>query len=358
MQASQKFNHSIYGIFLLVAILLLNCSPLKKIASKEGRAVWIHSTMFSQDQQQAEAQISELLDKYASIGINNLFCFRAMPDQHKKGWDFLNVLLTRAHQRSIKVHPIFFPGYRIGTLEGEIKEHPEWLIHGRDGEIFPHLNLAHPDAREYVVRHISAALKYDIDGIHLDYIRFPVHQRFSYDAATCQAFKDEYGYSPLEVKNDIGSMIWCEWIKWNARQVTTLVRQIKHVIERSGKDIPLSAAVFPSHEAARIMIGQEWNRWAAMGIIDILCPMLYTNNLQLFRKYVKEAVAIADGNCLVYPGIAAKSSHNTNTPAGVAEQVKIAREQGADGVTFFSGYSLGDEFIEELGREVFRSRGD
>ena len=29
-------------------------------------------------------------------------------------------------------------------------------------------------------------------------------------------------------------MIWCEWIKWNAKQVTTLVREIKEIIDKSG----------------------------------------------------------------------------------------------------------------------------
>ena len=62
-------------------------------------------------------------------------------------------------------------------LEGKIKKHPEWLIRGIKGEMYPNLNIANPDARKYLVKKVSKALKYDIDGIHLDYIRFPVNQR-------------------------------------------------------------------------------------------------------------------------------------------------------------------------------------
>jgi len=36
--------------------------------------------------------------------------------------------------------------------------------------------LANPEAREYLKRQIIEALKYDIDGIHLDYVRFQVNQ--------------------------------------------------------------------------------------------------------------------------------------------------------------------------------------
>lgn len=75
--------------------------------------------------------------------------------------------------------------------------------------------------------------------------------------------------------------------------------------------------------------------------------------VHLFRRYVKSAVKAANGKCLVYPGIACRSSHNTNTPEGEVEEVKIARETGADGVGFFSGYSLTDEFITGLKSIVF-----
>ena len=81
--------------------------------------------------------------------------------------------------------------------------------------------------------------------------------------------------------------------------------------------------------------------------------MIYTNNLEVFREAVKDAVTTANGQCLVFPSIGVKSSHNTNTPDGVVESVRIAREEGADGIYFFSGYSLRDEFITEPKSTVF-----
>jgi len=107
-------------------------------------------------------------------------------------------------------------------------------------------------------------------------------------------------------------------------------------------------------EAAKILIGQDWKLWAKEGIVDIICPMQYTNNVDMFRRSVKEAVKATKGKCLVYPGIACHSSHNKNTPEGVVQEVKIAREEGADGVTFFSGTSLTDEFMKKLKSSVFK----
>jgi uncharacterized lipoprotein YddW (UPF0748 family) len=342
----------ITGVLFLILATIPVTSFSQTVQQKEGRAVWLHSTLFEDDEKEATLHLKELLNKYSEIGINNIFCFYTMMDQHQKKWDFLEILLEKAHKKGIKVHPIFCPGQRV-KLEGEIKEHPEWLIRGKKGEIYQNLNLANPEVREYLKKKVTKALKYDIDGIHLDYIRFQVNQGFSYDKATCEAFKNEFGYSPLDVHQDCGSMVWCEWIKWNAKQVTTLVREVKEIIDKSGKDIVLGVDVFPDAETAKVLIGQDWELWAKEGLVDIICPMQYTNDLNVFRKSVKRAVKATNGKCLIYPGIACHSSHNKNTPEGVVQEVKIAREEGADGVTFFSGTSLNDEFMDKLKSSVF-----
>ncbi|MEA1875388.1 MAG: family 10 glycosylhydrolase [Bacteroidota bacterium] len=340
-----------------VILFILTVIPFTLFAQPEppleGRAVWLHGSLFEDDEKEATLHMQELLDKYSEIGINTLFCYYTMMDQHNRKWDFLEVLLKEAHERNIKVHANFCPGGGI-KLEGEIKEHPEWLIRGIKGEIYTNLNLANPEAREYIKGKIKEALKYDIDGIHLDYIRFKINQGFSYDKASCEAFKKESGYSPFDGKFDSGSMIWCEWLRWNAEQVTILVREIKEIMDKSGKDVLLGVDVFSDGDAAKFLIGQDWKLWAEESLVDIICPMQYTNNADMFRRSVKRAVAVTKGKCLIYPGIACHSSHNTNTPEGVVQEVMIAREEGADGVTFFSGFSLTDEFMNKLKSSVFK----
>ena len=346
-------------MFVFIIVVLFICKGFtidlfsKTDKQKEGRAVWLHGSLFEDDEKEATQHLEELLDKYSEIGINTIFCYYTMMYQHNRKWDFLEVLIKEAHQRNIKVHSNFCPGGGV-KLEGEIKEHSEWLIRGKKGEIYLNLNLANPDVREYIKGQIKEALKYDIDGIHLDYIRFQINQGFSYDKATCEAFKKVSGYSPHDGKYDCGSMIWCEWIRWNAEQVTTLVREIKDIINKSGKNVVLGVDVFPDAETAKVLIGQDWELWAKEGLVDIICPMQYTNDANMFRRSVKEAIKAANGKCLVYPGIACHSSHNKNTPEGVIQEVKIAREEGADGVTFFSGYSLTDKFINKLKLDVFK----
>jgi uncharacterized lipoprotein YddW (UPF0748 family) len=347
------------ALTLITGVLFLSLASIPETLfsqineKEEGRAVWISSTMFEDDEKEATQQLEELLKKYDEIGINHLFCFSSMMYQNQKKWDFLTLLIKEAHKKDIKVHPIFCP-YRKVKLEGEIKEHPEWLIRGKKGEIYLNLNMANSEAREYFKREIIQALKYDIDGIHLDGIRFPINQGYSYDKVTCEAFKKEFGDSPLDVHQDCGSMVWCEWIKWNANHITTLVKDIKEILNKSGKDVVLGVDVFPDYETAKVLIGQDWELWAKEGIVDIICPMQYTNDLDVFRKSVNTAVTIANGKCLVYSGIGIRSSHNNNTPEGVVQEVIIAREEGADGVVFFFGSTLTDEFMDKLKMFVFK----
>ena len=324
------------------------------IPTGEARAMWISSGLFSKEKEKAQIEMQELFDKYAQIGITDLFAFSVLKWQHKMDWDFLDVMLKEAHARNIKVHPCICPSHIYPGWEKTVKEHPEWLMKTIK-EISPKLNLALKEVRDFVIAEIVTALEYDIDGIHLDGIRFQTSQGFSYDDATINAFKKEYGVTPLELRwHNCGSTEWCEWLRWNGNHVTTLVRGIKDSIIESGKDIPLSAAVFPDHESAKLLIGQDWKGWVDEGIIDIICPMIYTSNQDVFRKYTKRAVEVAKGKCLVYPGIAVSTSHNKNTPEDVEEQIIISREENADGVVFFSGSSFSDSFLNKLKSYVFK----
>ena len=109
----------------------------------------------------------------------------------------------------------------------------------------------------------------------------------------------------------------------------------------------ISAAVFPEAANARVLIGQDWAKWAEEGLVDMLSPMIYTNDAALFDDYVRRAVAIGKGRTQVCIGIGIGTSHNRNTPEGMLEQMRISRERGADGVIYFSANSLVGPFLDK-----------
>lgn len=338
---------------LTITLPFLTFCTKTNIIEPEIRGVWIHPGLFNSNENKAAGQMDSLFAAYAEIGINYLFCYNTTSEENNFEWDYLDLLIKEGHKKGIKIHPIFYPGYSV-NLEKELADHPKWLIRDMDGKYQPHFNLANPEVRKYWVDRISATLKYDIDGIHLDYIRFPTTQVYSYDSLTCEAFKKEYQYSPLEVYHDCGSMIWCEWIKWNAKQVTQLVKEIRQAITESGKPVVLGVDVFPDSETANVLIAQEWGRWAEAGLVDFICPMLYTNNLDLFREYLRNAINLADGKCKVYPGIGVYSAHNKITKELIVKEIIITREEKTNGMIFFSGNSFNKEMRDTLKVSLFK----
>lgn len=342
--------------FVPLVVLLKGCNtPAELKTEPEMRAIWLHTGLFSPVESKAAMQMDSLFTLYREVGINNLFCYNSLPGENNFQYNYLEMLIREGDKKGISIHPIFYPGYTV-NLEKELAEHPSWLIRDMDGKYLPHFNLANPEVRDYWVNRIKEAFKYDIGGIHLDYIRFPTTQIYSYDSATCNTFKKIFTYSPLEVSHDCGSMIWCEWIKWNSGQVTELVKAIRQAVKDAGKSLLLGADVFPDIETSDVLIAQDWGRWANKGLLDFICPMLYTNDTLLFRKYLRRAIDAADGNCKVYPGIGVHTSHNDITKELIVKEVSITREEKTNGMAFFSGYSFNKEMRDTLAVSLFKEQ--
>jgi uncharacterized lipoprotein YddW (UPF0748 family) len=331
------------------------------------RAVWIHPGFFGPDKDAAAAKMRTTFDAYAKAGISHLIVlvkstsghvyFRSRlgaVDPAYASWDFLGVLLEEARKFGLIVQPWFCVFHETG-LVGRIREHPEWLLRGPRGEIIGSANPALPEARAYEKDlMLEVARAYPVDWIHLDYIRFPcepAEPSVSYDARTQSLFKAHAGVAPGELKaKDTGNMMWDEWLDWNADQVTRFVRELRDGLKALPRSVKISAAVFPAADKAKVMIGQDWAAWTRDGLLDMLCPMLYTNHAGFFEKYARQAQEIGGGRTLVLPGIGIGTSHNQNTPAGMMEQIGLSRRLGSDGVVFFSSSSLTEPFLAELTR--------
>jgi len=359
------------GILFLTALAGLApatglvAAPAPSPAPEPGiRAVWLHPGLFGTEEAKALVKMRETLDAYVRAGIDTLIVdIKNTPGEvyyRSKiavmspafSWDFLKVFCEEARARKMTVHPWFCVFPETGIL-GRVREHPEWLIRDKDGRLIGDANPALPAVRAYERSLMMEVVNnYPVDWIHLDYIRFPcspAEPYFSFDAETRRLFKAYSGIDIMDVKaHDSGNMIWNEWLEWNRDQVTVFVRELRADLKTAGRPVRISAAVFPNAVNARVLIGQDWPRWAEEGLVDMLCPMLYTNHTEFFNKFVKQAVAVAKGRCSVLPGIGIGSSHNQNTPEGMAEQIRISRELGADGVVFFSGSSLTAPFLEKL----------
>ena len=328
------------------------------------RGVWMHPGFFGPDKAKATEKMRTTLDEYARAGVDTLIMLVKNTSGHvyyaseigvpdgNWTWDFFKVFLEEAKKRKMTVHP-WFCVFPESALLGEVRQHPEWLISSPKKEMVGAVNPALPAVRAYEISlMLEVARKYDVDWIHLDYIRYPCEPTepfFSFDPETLRLFRADTGIDMGAVKaRDTGNMAWNAWLRWNSERVTVFVRELKEALRTTGKRIKISAAVFPDAVNARVMIGQDWALWAREGLVDMLNPMLYTNDARQFEKLVGEAVAIGRGRALVCPGIGIGTSHNQNTPEGMVEQMRTSKRLKVDGVVYFSSSSLNQPFLDAL----------
>lgn len=375
--------------------------------------VWMHPGMFGPEKEAAVEKMRQTLDEYLKSGINSLFMLVKNTTGHvyyeseigvkdpAYDWDFFGLFLEEARKRGMAVHP-WFCVFPETALLGQVREHPEWLIVGPGREMVRTVNPALPEVRAYEISLMTElARKYVVDWIHLDYIRFPCEPTepyFSHDARTRKLFQEETGidFNALKAR-DSGNPYWNVWLEWNRDQVTRFVRELRAELGKTGRQIKISAAVFPDPDNARVLIGQDWLEWGRQGLVDMLCPMLYTNDLPLFEKLTKKALAArkmearvgqvdatgaglvkgATGSqskesgtknkeniaatqvkttrpVLVCPGLGIVTSHNQATPEIMLQEIRLAREAGSDGVVFFSGGSLKEDFLRALAGQVHK----
>lgn len=187
---------------------------------------------------------------------------------------------------------------------------------------------------------VEVARKYDVDGVHFDYIRYP-------DANSCfcpvcrAAFEETIGHPVANWPQDVRSEeLRDAWTQFRCDNISRLVEATAREVRAIKPDCKISAAVFGAYPASRTGVGQDWVHWIEQGWLDFVCPMDYTESDAGFAALIANQRALIGNRVPLYPGIGAAASRSTLPADRVAGQIRIARGIGADGFTIFN-YSRG-----------------
>ena len=209
-----------------------------------------------------------------------------------------------------------------------------------------YLAPTHPEVNPYLVTvYAEVANKYDVDGLHLDYIRYQ-DEVYGYNKAGMKIFEDQYDISPRDIVRGIISprFGWTQdyvdsmhlaWDQFRKDAITDLVRNIHAEINKPGKKIvKLSAAVKPNIIEAKNRWDQEWDRWLEENIIDFVVTMSYYKEISEFNTSVQIMKSNLSEDDLdnVIIGI---STFNQDAQSA-ADKVLLARLNGFSGVSIFS----------------------
>lgn len=163
----------------------------------------------------------------------------------------------------------------------------DWMSRREDGATWSRgyfLDPGHPDAARYTTDvALNIVREYDVDGLHLDYIRYPERadgQSWGYNQTSIDRFNARYGREGRPPTNDPA------WNQWRRDQVTALVRNIYLGALAIKPTVRLSAAAIPWGDGPRTdadwqrsagysSVFQDWRSWLEEGIVDQVMPMNY-----------------------------------------------------------------------------------
>ena len=189
-------------LLLLFPFLFLRASSLPS----EMRGVWMHATQIK-----TRSDTRRWVERIASANLNAVFIlvwywggrayFKSdlapMAEGIEKGHDPLRAMVELCHKRGIQVHAWFVNGaYGASKPEAILDAHPDWAVDtGGGGPLW--YDLGKPEVRRFERRlMIECLTKYDIDGLHFDYIRYG--PRDCYCSYCQKTFAARYGFPPLK----------------------------------------------------------------------------------------------------------------------------------------------------------------
>jgi uncharacterized lipoprotein YddW (UPF0748 family) len=356
----------------------------RQVAQPEIRAIWLDRGTIVKAR--SESDLAKIFDRLATAGINTVFFetinagytiypSRIAPQQNPlvRGWDPLEAAVKLAHERNMELHAwvwafaagnqrhnliLNLPQDYLGPI---LSRYPDWVnpdqegnkFHYNSGKVF--LDPANPGVRRYLSLLLEEiATRYKVDGIQLDYIRYPFQSHtgsksYGYGIAARQQFQQLTGVDP--VKLQLSAPLWSQWTGFRIKQIDSFVATVSQDLKQKRPDLILSTAVFPMPRQQRLdQIQQHWEEWIRQGWIDLLVPMTYAMDTTELEKLASPLWdASSKGSALLLPGI-----RLLNLPDVVAvDQMQLLRGMPTEGYALFAA----ENFNSNLEQIFSRTQG-
>ena len=397
----------------LLALVGLAVASARPAASPDDeiRALWVLRSSLS-----APASIDSLVETARTYGFNTLLVqVRGRGDAYyasalepradelrdqPASFDPLAALLGAAHGAGLRVHAwvnVNFVSSAVGLPAAPthvVYDHPEWLMVPRPiaaemaavdiaspaylGRLARwtraqsadveglYTSPIHPEAAAHITAVVSDLVtRYALDGVHLDYVRFP-DDRFDYSRAALAAFRAEAApqlgddeRQALDARASTDPVAWAdglpqEWSRFRRARLSSLGMRLRTAVKSRRPEALVSAAVAPDVDEAFVKRLQDWRTWLDSGLLDAVCPMAYTPEADRFAQQIGLARGLA-GKRSVWAGIGAYRLSASET----VDRIRAARQLGADGIILFSYDALADPprsretYLSQVSRAAF-----
>ena len=286
--------------------------------------------------QVARSGFNAILARFAGAGSAS-YPSAVLPvdEAASSGGDLLRAAVKACRARDLELHvwKVCFNLRNADSLFVDVLRRQGRLQADARGQELAWLCPSHPanHALELAAT-LELARTYEIDGIHLDYMRYP-HDRSCFGVGCRQRFEEQTGRRVDAWPRDvIGGPLTEAYAGWRRDQITALVRDVSSGVRYIRPDVQISAAVFPDWPRTRQTLAQDWLRWVEDGDLDFVIPMDYRTDRGEFSRLVRRQVNWVDGRAPLYIGIGA---WQLRSPEDLLRQIDLSRRAGAEGFALF-----------------------
>lgn len=264
--------------------------------------------------------------------------------------------------------------YAINGLGESAKDKPAYVDH------YKFLCPNREEVYEFLAElYGSIAEVEEVDGIHLDFIRFPdvilarglwdkyglvMDREFpQFDYCYCdKCVTDFEAISGIKIKEIEDPSQVEEWKQFRYDLITNLVNRLALVVHSKNKVI--NAAVFPGPSAAKKMVRQEWNKWN----LDAFYPMnyndFYLEGTRWIGEVTKEEVTSVSNSKPVFSGLFICPNPENKTseadpenhgllPEEIEAAIKESMDNGATGICLFTPDRMTDAHWKAFEKAIY-----
>ncbi len=261
------------------------------------------------------------------------------------GYDSLADLITKAHAVGMEVHP-WFVTFRIWTTDagaphttpehiwwthgpGNTNPAEDWCMRGDTGGWsyggISNLDPGHPAVEDYLITvFMDMVSRYDVDGLNLDYIRYP-STSWGYNPVAVARYNAEYGTTGNPSASN------ANWMNWRRDQVSNLVKRLYLEIKAIKPWVKLNIDGWNSASTGNASYFQDWDKWMTNHWLDFTHPMSYTSSNSTYNGWLDTYLGNQHGRH-VYPLIDASNDINGN----VIPQIDNVRAHGFQGLGLYA----------------------
>ena len=219
--------------------------------------------------------------------------------------------------------------------------HPDYTVRvmSENGTLSYWMNPGYFRAQDYLVELLlEISNNYDVDGIHLDFFRYPDKE-----------FEDEKYFKNFGLNVSLSD--------WRRNNLTTILRKFNEKVSPKNPYMKIGATPIGIRKNLKGAIGwegyssvyQDTEAWLKEGLVDYLTPQIYWDikNNPRFDILAKDWVDNSYNRHIIL-GLAA---YKADVKLELSEMINISRSLGAAGISFFryaNIASINDNYFEDF----------